>query len=282
MGGPNEYGMYLAFSCIFLFLLVNYQVWWPLFVGLIFSFFVIYRNDAKAAFLTISIQIIVTCIIYRKEIWQFIKEKASYMWGALTFLFFIIGIFYTNDFVAYKKQKDDLNNYSMVESFEENINSVTKEKADTNNHSSLYLRKDLVLNGVEYFIRSYGLGIGGGNFETYTKGKLNKYYVKDTIDPHCWLIEILSEYGILVFAAYIFIIVKLFLLLWKHRYGFVIEDLIMRQYLQCTFLLLTSFLLLSNASSSFFNAPINWLIFFLVIAMADKINDLANQRKELM
>lgn len=71
------------------------------------------------------------------------------------------------------------------------------------------IRVNLALNGL-YFLRdSGGLGVGAGNFNRYMEQEpyfstSSTSHPKPVLFPHNWWIELLSEYGILVFILYCF------------------------------------------------------------------------------
>lgn len=79
---------------------------------------------------------------------------------------------------------------------------------------SIALRVKMTRNGLHFLQRTYGLGVGAGNFEAW----LIRGAPFDTLDienPHNWWIELVSEYGILVFLGYLLFFVFLFRSLWR-------------------------------------------------------------------
>jgi teichuronic acid biosynthesis protein TuaE len=88
----------------------------------------------------------------------------------------------------------------------------------TEGQSSLGVRFRLALNGLLFFLDSGGLGIGAGNFNAYIEeeGVYSTLYQAGDEQilityPHNWWIELLSEYGLLVFVGFIAVFVTLVL-----------------------------------------------------------------------
>jgi teichuronic acid biosynthesis protein TuaE len=76
---------------------------------------------------------------------------------------------------------------------------------------SATVRKFLIINGLKFLHKSYYFGVGAGNVEVWMKGapKVNK------VNMHNWWIEILVNFGILVFIIYLFFYLWLLYRLWK-------------------------------------------------------------------
>lgn len=77
------------------------------------------------------------------------------------------------------------------------------------------IRVNLALNGILFLRDSAGLGVGAGNFNTYMEQKPYfptkcSYHPQNILFPHNWWIELLSEYGILIFTLYLVFFVMLF------------------------------------------------------------------------
>lgn len=134
------------------------------------------------------------------------------------------------------------------------------------------VRKNQFLNGIEYLKKSHLMGLGAGGFQASNLKKMNKYPDNGVIGAHNFVIEILSQYGILIFSLLLFMIgwiiyrlvraagngwwdAKHFLVLW----------------------LLVALVFMGNANSTFLSLPINW---FLVACVFIVANELMESRKE--
>ncbi len=78
--------------------------------------------------------------------------------------------------------------------------------------ASLGVRFHLILNGLEFFVQSGGFGIGAGNFNAYVEqeGVFSTLYNvagdrRVITYPHNWWMELLAEYGILVFIGFVLV-----------------------------------------------------------------------------
>jgi teichuronic acid biosynthesis protein TuaE len=76
---------------------------------------------------------------------------------------------------------------------------------------SATVRKFLIINGLRFLHKSYYFGVGAGNIESWMKGapKVNK------VNMHNWWIEVLVNFGVLVFVLYLFFYLWLLYRLWK-------------------------------------------------------------------
>lgn len=72
---------------------------------------------------------------------------------------------------------------------------------------SLWYRMMLALDSLEMWVKSHLLGVGPSGFTSYLKKNGSRTYLTN---PHNWWLEILSQYGILVFLAYLASMVYIF------------------------------------------------------------------------
>lgn len=83
---------------------------------------------------------------------------------------------------------------------------------------SLWYRMMLALDSLEMWVKSHLLGVGPSGFSAYLKKNGSRTYLTN---PHNWWLEILSQYGILVFLAYfasmIYVFFKNFMDYLKYR-----------------------------------------------------------------
>jgi len=144
---------------------------------------------------------------------------------------------------------------------------------DYKNMSSNELRKNLILNGFDYLVESNYIGIGAGAFRSYALDDKGKRPVQGLSNPHNFVIEILSQYGILVFVLLCYI-------------GFLIikkctKDTFQRKFSAIHVFvigLIVCLLFLGNANSSFLSLPINWLLTGLILIVS---NQMIIQNQEL-
>lgn len=152
----------------------------------------------------------------------------------------------------------------------ENVQNKIMTPADlitSDNHlPSNVLRKNLLLNGMDFFKQSKGLGVGAGNYKSYIN-KGGTLYETDGIDsPHNWPMEILSQYGI----GITFLFVVLFGYILFVIYSSVKKTGFSQKHLQLL-LLLVCYTIMSNANSIFLPLPINWLMLSLIVIYTDDL-----------
>lgn len=139
--------------------------------------------------------------------------------------------------------------------------------------SSNSVRKNLLLNGLDYLKRSKYMGLGAGGFQGSNVLKLNKYPDNGVVGAHNFMIEILSQYGVIIFAmlmsVFIWVLLVLFRVfkrkLWDEKHFLVLW-------------LLITLVFMGNANSTFLSLPINWFLVVLVLVFA---NELMESRKDL-
>jgi hypothetical protein len=104
--------------------------------------------------------------------------------------------------------KDYLSKKEQLALIEELDSINTKSPA-----GSVNLRKNLILNGIDFIKSAPVLGIGPGGYAQKCKTKQNKYFVHTHTSPHNFPIEIISQFGLfgwLYFSFLIFIFVSFF------------------------------------------------------------------------
>jgi len=80
--------------------------------------------------------------------------------------------------------------------------------------NSISIRLNLIRNGLWSLVRTWGLGTGAGNFETWA-GKNAPYSTRGIVNPHNWWIELVSEYGVVIASGYLAFYFSLLRLVWQ-------------------------------------------------------------------
>ncbi|MNJ82795.1 Teichuronic acid biosynthesis protein TuaE [compost metagenome] len=142
-----------------------------------------------------------------------------------------------------------------------------------NKLNSNSVRKNLLLNGLDYLKKSHYMGLGAGGFQASNVLKLNKYPDNGVVGAHNFIIEILSQYGVIIFgmlmSVFIWIIYVLFCALKRGLWD--------EKHFLALWLLIT-LVFMGNANSTFLSLPINWFLVVLVLVFA---NELMESRKDL-
>lgn len=125
------------------------------------------------------------------------------------------------------------------------------------------IRSNLIKNGLWFALNSGGFGIGAGNIEYYM-ANFPKYDVGDTTNVHNWWIELLTNYGVVIFIGYLIFYVSIIWRLWKYIYKVTdYRDKIIVESLLCGFI---SFSISSISSSSLMSFNPQWIFFGLALA----------------
>jgi teichuronic acid biosynthesis protein TuaE len=126
-----------------------------------------------------------------------------------------------------------------------------------------------VAQGVpELLITSYGMGVGAGNSDYYLH--INKVdLVTGFTALHCWWLEILANFGIIVFVGYLGFFLALFFALFR-AYGRG-QDGSSKQLCQATLMGMVAFPIASFASSSIMALPQNWMFIGFALALLNRL-----------
>jgi len=131
---------------------------------------------------------------------------------------------------------------------------------------STLLRKNLILNGYDFFIQSRGLGVGAGNYKPHINQGDGKYETQGIDSPHNWFIEIISQYGSVIGILFLTLFVYIVIVMYKS----IKETGFSREHLQLL-LLLVCYTVMSNANSIFLPLPLNWVLLSLIVLYADEL-----------
>ncbi|WP_323593464.1 O-antigen ligase family protein [Aliarcobacter butzleri] len=78
------------------------------------------------------------------------------------------------------------------------------DSSERNMNESNIIRINLIYNSIDFLLQTYGFGVGAGNAEIW----MEKYASNNTFNvtnPHNWWIELLVNYGIIIFIFYVII-----------------------------------------------------------------------------
>lgn len=81
-----------------------------------------------------------------------------------------------------------------------------------NGPSAVARRFNLTLDGLVFFAKSYGLGVGAGGFTYLLAAGRGSYSTAFLVDPHNMWIEILAQYGLVVMVPFLWALGHAFLL----------------------------------------------------------------------
>lgn len=254
---PNHFALYTCFSsALFIGAIIRKKIIAMSSFLLAICLFIVHLEEARFGLITIAIYAIIIIIYYQITNSKINLKASLKTFGSLifTFTFLLIGVFGTNDLNIKSKSGN------------------SPPPPPVQDHS-VFIRKNLIMNGLDFFIESKGLGVGAGNFKTYIQRGKGELDTGTVISPHNWFIEILSQYGILIIAL---------CFLWggyivKLLYQSIKKEKLAEKHL-LIILLLFCYVIMSNANSSFMSIPLNWLMFSLIALFTDDL--LENKKQE--
>ena len=133
-----------------------------------------------------------------------------------------------------------------------------------NPSNSTNIRKNLILNGLDYIMAKPIFGLGPGGYEDKMLENKHRYYVNNQLSPHNFPIEIISKYGVFGWS-YFFLLILLFIKLF-------INEEIRKTYLnKYLILLMTALPLLWLMPASYLFLDTHKLLLpFILLFLIDK------------
>jgi teichuronic acid biosynthesis protein TuaE len=148
------------------------------------------------------------------------------------------------------------------------LNSIVEELISIGYQASLMegsvgIRVNLVKNGLNFLYKTAGFGVGAGNAEYYM-ANYSQYYTAGILNPHNWWLEILVNYGVVVFFGYVLFYIGIIRNLWKIYQN----NLLKVEKMICEALLvsLVGFFFASISSSSIMAFKPQWLLFAFALS----------------
>lgn len=136
--------------------------------------------------------------------------------------------------------------------------AIQAQIASMGHQGSLQLRLGLIKDGFVMLLHSFLFGVGPGAFEDNVRLLEANPLV---VNPHCWPMEILAQYGIFIFAGYFFlyglVMLHVFRLYKKHR----------TMEIGIALCLLVFLLPAGFASSSMLKFPAQWLVLSVALSV---------------
>ncbi len=267
-GGPNEFSLYIVFSICFLSTLLLRSYKMLFFIIILFQgFLIIHENDSKISIIAFVLFLLLLLVTYFKYLLEKIKQYKNIVVLFLICVISMLGIILFNpsqkntfkENAMYKNMKIDMQLFD--------FNNQTLLDTSKDELTSMQLRYNLILNGLYFTQKSYGMGVGAGNYEAQTI-KHAKYRTNHLINPHNFFIEVLSEYGIIIFLMFLSFFAYLF---YKHVIIFnTLSNLDENNQWLKSLGLIVVYLILCNGSSSFMSNSLNWIMLTFIALESQK------------
>jgi teichuronic acid biosynthesis protein TuaE len=134
-------------------------------------------------------------------------------------------------------------------------------------NASVAVRWLLILNALRSVVITFGFGLGAGNVEIYLKNyaRYNLYYTGGVTNLHNWWLEILADYGILIFIGIILFYLRIILNLYKVFRETEIKE--QRMLAEALLPGLVGFSIAAVSTSSLFGVNQMWMYFGFALAV---------------
>ncbi|MFB8189659.1 O-antigen ligase family protein [Microbacterium sp. NPDC055988] len=164
------------------------------------------------------------------------------------------------------------------------FNDLRENSLFTSDDGSFLLRFNLVRNGLLFASESPLIGIGPDQYEAHMLTRQDLYPTSFIINPHNGFVEMLSQYGIVVFLLFVLFLLQTAVSAWKlMRSASSKRD---KAYMvgQAQLLLIVLLPFASTMHSTFLGAPGAWLYLFALIALGRMapVGEAATQSPELL
>jgi len=143
-------------------------------------------------------------------------------------------------------------------------NAIKEVRSDVVRNSNSE-RKALILNGIDFLKESNGLGAGPGQYRFRHENNLIVNYAFGNNGAHFWFVELVSQYGLLIFLPYCLILFLVFILLIKWRKNK--PELAIGTLVGLSLLIVCSVL-----PSAFLILDINWIFTVILIIGATELS----------
>jgi teichuronic acid biosynthesis protein TuaE len=147
---------------------------------------------------------------------------------------------------------------------------------DGSQMNSEAVRINLLKNGVDFMINTFGFGVGSGNAETWMSTD-SIYNTKNIINVHNWWGEIAINYGVIIFILYLITYAGVGLVLyklWKKSKEKTVK-IVAAGFLSCVI----SFIIGAISSSSLWGTEWIWVLWAVIIAFLRQKDKLKEDKK---
>jgi hypothetical protein len=151
--------------------------------------------------------------------------------------------------------------------------------------TSTQIRRNLAWNGLWFIVDSAGVGVGAGGFQPAIEADLGNYSTEHgegelISDPHNFIIEIASQYGVFVFLAVCWYYREAWLVFWRGlRHAKRIGDRALLAQTASGVLGLSGFVVVSFANSTFIRTSHSWLFLASTVVMAANVHERMQAKK---
>ena len=279
--GPNELSVFVVLCLPFVFIGLKRILFQDVMLVIV-AIWLIWLNDSKIVMMAVFFEVLALLFVFRKVIYEAIlsfgRSKSSTIKYSIVLIVFM-SVLATGDFSSFPVR--DENEMGMADSFADDFNALVQRAGGgkwTDGHfsrtlSSRQIRIALINNGLSFTKDSYLMGGGPGSFVVKMQNEDRVYFADNFVNPHSWWIEILSQYGIIVFTLYFGWMIMVFWFLMKTALSSDQFTLSQLGLLGFSLSFMLAFLLCTNSSSSFMAQPINWIGLAVLAVAVDQLRE---------
>jgi glycosyltransferase involved in cell wall biosynthesis len=132
-------------------------------------------------------------------------------------------------------------------------------------------RINLVRNGLHFVRLSHGLGFGPGSFEYLMSHGFGIYPTGGIINPHNFWIEVLVEYGVIVFLGLVFCLTAVALAAFRHLRHQLASTSNTQTASAAVVVGLSGYLFAAVEHSSYINQPVNWVFLASMVGIVSAL-----------
>jgi len=235
---PNNYSAFILLSVPFLLLSIDvmkgYITKTALYIMLMSVPLFIITSGTRIAFIGFVMQILAALFMRRNK---------------FNTLVIIVIMFFMSAIVLHGMSSKNEGKFEKILSLRENISS----------DASVISRINLSFNGLSMMYHSYGMGFGAASYESISNS--SNIPLRPTggiVNPHNFLIQILSEYGIIVFGFFTYWITIMIYTSSTCKRLLSVKMSIERRYAEAILIGLIGYLFASVCHSSYLKEMTNW------------------------
>jgi hypothetical protein len=247
-GNPNNYGAFLLLSVPFLLWslsIVKMRLHKVFYMGLLLALPVlVFLSASRVAILGLVVQLLVCGLLTMRQ-WRSFVGILS-----IACLFFLL--------IGWYLQSDTLVARKLALAFGNEVRLG----------GSIALRRNLVLNGLWFAYISGCLGIGAGGFEHLIQNRSAPFATGHIFSPHNFWIEVLSQYGVLVFLGLVVWVLYLISVAIRSRRIFIARRHATSRVISEMILVgFVGYLFATTTSSIYIVQSTNWMFLGSMVAM---------------
>lgn len=257
---PNDYATYLSLSIPFVIVLIKYgnRFRWRIVSGilLVFALYVMVYTRSRSNFIAVLLGFLFWLLFFEN-----LRGKVKTIVVAASLVCVMLLVFPA-------LLSDMLGSVGIITKFSDMLPEMTEGEGGA--------RLNLFLNVPLFLIRNLGLGVGAGNVEYYME-HFSVYNTYGITNVHNWWVEILANYGIIVFVGYVVFYLGLLLNLYRlyHKLTTSAEKMLCEGILMG----LVGFSIGSFSSSSNMALIPQWIFFGFALALLNVVRTKRQNRQ---